>query len=125
METTKTVIQSEGGKYCPPKSLTILGKVELKYDSRFDKSKSPSKAHFNQKPEKVRAKKFLIKVDSKGPKGSWWNKYVDNYFLVEIIEGKEEYTIIALSNFYGNVINTMDYNRLKLPVTHANKIMSK
>ena len=52
----------------------------------------------------------LIKITTKGIKGMWWNKYVDNYFLVK---DKDTYwEVVYLSNIYGNVcgIEQMESN---------------
>ena len=43
-------------------------------------------------------KKKIIHIIKRGEKGSWWNKYVDNYFMC--IPTENGWTIEYLSNIY-------------------------
>jgi hypothetical protein len=41
--------------------------------------------------------RYLIIVTNKGPKGSWWRKFVDNYFIVSEKDA-DNYEVKCLSN---------------------------
>ena len=46
----------------------------------------------------------LIQITTKGIKGRWWNKFIDNYFLAK--DKDTSWEIVYLSNIYGNVCGT-------------------
>jgi hypothetical protein len=45
-------------------------------------------------------KKKIIHITTKGTKGSWWNKYIDNYFMATTTDGG--FDVDYLTNIYGN-----------------------
>ena len=50
-------------------------------------------------------KKKIIHITKKGVKGSWWNKYVDNYFMC--IPNENGWTVEYLSNVYSEKVSNI------------------
>jgi len=59
---------------------------------------------------------ILIKIKRKGDKGSWFNKFVDNYFLVDY--NKENFVIRFLSNMDKDKLDNK-YDGLEVPRSYA------
>jgi hypothetical protein len=48
----------------------------------------------------MKKNKKIIHITKKGTKGSWWNKFIDNYFIA--VSSNGGFSVEYLTNIYGN-----------------------
>ena len=68
----------------------------------------------------VSLRKFLVKVTSKGAKGCWWNRFVDNFFVVEQVfdneQGRPACKTVYLSDISGQKMFIDSFNNREIPI---------